>query len=45
VTPAEPEALVFATWSGKPISPNNVLKHIVAAAKVLGLPKIRSSPK
>ena len=36
----EPEALVFATWSGKPISPNNVLKHIVAAAKGLGLPKI-----
>jgi integrase len=40
VTPVEPEALVFATWSGKPISPNNVLKHIVAAAKVLGLPTI-----
>ena len=38
--PVEPEALVFATWSGKSISPNNVLKHIVAAAKVLGLPKI-----
>lgn len=33
----DPEALVFATWSGKPISPNNVLKHIVAAAKTLGL--------
>ena len=40
VAPVEPEALVFATWSGKPISPNNVLKHIVAAAKVLGLPKV-----
>ena len=40
VTPVEPEALVFATWSGKQISPNNVLKHIVAAAKVLGLRKI-----
>src|SRR5204862_218562 len=39
-TQVEPEALVFATWSGRPISPNNVLKHIVAAAKALGLPKI-----
>jgi integrase len=38
--PVESEALVFATWSGKPISPNNVLKHIVAAAKALALPKI-----
>lgn len=36
----KPEALVFATWSGKPISPNNVLKPISAAAKALGLPKI-----
>ena len=36
-TAVESEALVFATWSGKPISPNNVLKHIVAAAKGLGL--------
>jgi integrase len=40
VTPIEPEALVFATWSGKSISPNNVLKPIVAAAKALELPKV-----
>src|SRR5439155_25729824 len=40
VDAVDPDALVFSTWSGKPISPNNVLKHIVAAAKVLGLPKI-----
>jgi len=30
------DALVFSTWSGKPISPNNVLKPIAAAAKALG---------
>jgi integrase len=34
------EALVFSTWSGKPISPNNVLKPIAAAAKALGLPNL-----
>ena len=40
VTPAEPERLVFATWSGKPISPNNVLKTIKVAADALELPKV-----
>lgn len=40
VTPIDLEALVFAAWSGKPISPNNVLKHIVSAADALGLPKL-----
>jgi integrase len=40
VDAADPDALVFSTWSGKPISPNNVLKPIVAAAKALGLPKL-----
>src|SRR5262249_30932740 len=39
VDAVDPDALVFRTWSGKPISPNNVLKPIVAAAKALGLPK------
>jgi integrase len=35
------ESLVFATWSGKPISPNNVLRRwVVPAAGELGLPKI-----
>lgn len=28
----EPEALMFATWSGKPISPNNVLRRWVFPA-------------
>jgi len=40
VDAADPDALVFSTWSGKPISPNNVLKPIVVAAKALGLPKL-----
>ncbi|MBI1874596.1 MAG: tyrosine-type recombinase/integrase [Acidobacteria bacterium] len=40
VTQTDPEALVFSTWSGNPISPNNVLKHIVAAAEARGLPKL-----
>ena len=34
------EVLVFRTWSGKPLSPNNVLKPIAAAATALGLPKL-----
>jgi integrase len=37
------EALVFATWSGKPISPNNVLKHVVAAERRWGYPKRHGS--
>jgi integrase len=36
----EPEALVFSTWSGKPISPNNVLSRwIFPACAQLKLPK------
>ena len=35
----EPEQLVFATRSGKPISPNNILRRlIVPACAGLGLP-------
>lgn len=34
------EALVFSTWSGKPIWPNNVLKRIQSAADVLGFPRV-----
>jgi integrase len=38
---SRPEALVFATWSGKPISPNNVLRRFVVPAAVkLGIPKV-----
>lgn len=34
----EPDALVFSTWSGKPISPNNVLRRwIFPACEALGL--------
>ena len=34
----DPEALVFSTWSGKPISPNNVLRQqIFPACDALGL--------
>jgi len=34
-----PEDLVFSTWSGKPISPNNVLRRwVVPACQALGLP-------
>jgi integrase len=37
----EPDALVFATWSGKPISPNNVLRqHVYPACAALGLPRV-----
>jgi len=35
------ESLVFATWSGKPISPNNVLRRwVIPAAAQLELPKV-----
>ena len=38
----EPEALVFATWSGKPISPNNVLRQqIFPACEALGLQRVK----
>ncbi len=34
-----PDDLVFATWSGKPISPNNVLRRwVFPACAKLGLP-------
>lgn len=37
----EPESLMFATWSGKPISPNNVLRRwIVPACETLGLQRV-----
>jgi len=36
---SEPDDLVFSTWSGKPISPNNVLKVIYPACEGLGLPR------
>jgi integrase len=36
-----PDALVFSTWSGKPISPNNVLRQqIFPACEVLGLKRV-----
>jgi integrase len=36
---SDPEDLVFATWSGKPISPNNVLRaSVFSACKSLELP-------
>jgi integrase len=35
-----PDDLVFATWSGKPISPNNVLRRwIFTGCTTLGIPK------
>ena len=36
---SEPDDLVFSTWSGKPISPNNVQKVIYPACESLGLPR------
>jgi integrase len=34
----DPDALVFSTWSGKPVSPNNVLRrHVFPACDALGL--------
>ena len=37
----DPEALVFSTWSGKPISPNNVSSRwLVPAATALGLKRV-----
>jgi integrase len=39
-THAEPEALVFSTWSGKPIGPNNVLRRwVYPACDRLQLPR------
>ena len=38
LTRTEPDALVFSTWSGKPISPNNVVRRwIFPACETLGL--------
>jgi integrase len=37
----EPESLVFSTWSGKPISPNNVSRRwIYPACEMLGLKRV-----
>jgi hypothetical protein len=37
----EPESLMFSTWSGKPISPNNVVRQwIVPACKTVGLQRV-----
>jgi integrase len=37
----QPDALVFSTWSGKPISPNNVLRHhVFPACEGLGLKRV-----
>jgi integrase len=37
-----PEDLVFSTWSGKPISPNNVLRRwVFPACATLGMPKAK----
>jgi integrase len=37
----EPDALVFSTWSGKPISPNNVLRQqVFPACNRLGLKRV-----
>jgi integrase len=37
----EPEALMFSTWSGKPISPNNIVRRwIVPACETLGLERV-----
>ena len=34
----EPDALVFSTWSGKPIAPNNILRRwVLPACEALGL--------
>ena len=39
ITRQGPDDLVFSTWSGKPISPNNVLrKSVFPACQALGLP-------
>jgi integrase len=37
----EPEALMFSTWSGKPISPNNVVRRWIApACEALGIKRV-----
>jgi integrase len=37
----QPDALVFSTWSGKPISPNNVLRQqVFPACERLGLTRV-----
>jgi Phage integrase family len=37
----DPDALVFSTWSGKPISPNNVLRQqVFPACEALGLKRV-----
>jgi integrase len=37
----EPDSLMFSTWSGKPISPNNVSRRwIIPACEALGLKRV-----
>jgi hypothetical protein len=37
----EPEALMFSTWSGKPISPNNIVRRwIVPACDASGISRV-----
>ena len=44
VTARAPGDLLFATWSGKPIAPNNVLRaHVFQACAQLGLPRAGGS--
>ena len=41
VTRNEPESLVFSTWSGKPISPNNVSRRwVYPVCETLGLKRV-----
>lgn len=41
VTHSEPDSLLFSTWSGKPISPNNVVRGWIApACDTLGLTRV-----
>jgi hypothetical protein len=37
----EPESLVFSTWSGKPLSPNNVLRQeVFPVCEAVGLTRV-----
>jgi integrase len=40
MTRTEPESLLFSTWSGKSISPNNLRRWIVPPCKALGLKRV-----
>jgi integrase len=37
---SEADELMFSTWSGKPISPNNIVRWIVPACETLGLERV-----